>query len=215
MITFKEFNEMAVDTGHNSPRSKEDEWLFYSSDKGKKFISLFKDKLGKDHLKIFRTNDDQKYFLIDESNKYLGHIFGQVKDKVFTIQESSSNIKKGFYNIMFRVILIENKEILSDSSLSSQAIKSYSKLTKDYKIQIRDKMFSDEYFEFNKDTLMKPNLVVSVMNEHLEGTLEEYYRRISSVQLNEDPKSKGVFYLDYINKKDNLDRYLYCEVIQV
>ena len=128
---FKKYiNEMAIETGINDKNSYQGktDWKFYQKPENKKYIKLYKKNIGSKHYKVYTTSGGStvSVFLTTESDEYLGRI--QVSDfgNKAEIHTSHGTIKD-FYKIMFTVMLSMWDVILSDYSLSTQAIKSYEK----------------------------------------------------------------------------------------
>jgi len=64
---------MATETSINGSRSLEHEWSHYLKQKNTVILA---DRLGKDHLKVYKKQIDEVciYFLANENNKYIGSI---------------------------------------------------------------------------------------------------------------------------------------------
>jgi len=224
MKTFKHFiGEMGFETGINSSKSREDDWEFYSSDKGKKFINLIYKNIGKDRFKIYlnKTSHISNYFLVLE-NKYKGHI-SLNKNKIF---ESNSEIKSGFYKLMFLFILEHKKEnIYSDTQMSTQAIKSWAKLSQDKynRLEIMIDSFGSliqaTKENYLKDTLSRFVVVYSTTN------ISEYYKRIKDfehepLKIDENYFKNGInewrtMKLEMKKRNNNIDLFLFSEEIEV
>ena len=204
--TFKKYNEMARNTGYGSynAHSGKKDWEFELSKNNKE---LLKDKLGSERYKVYKVFS--KYYLTSENDEYLGRLeLTPPNNKgVSVIETSHSNIKKGFYNIMFTAILGSKKtgikEILSDTALSNQAIKSYTKLSKlnNLKLSIYD-TFSGKQ-EYDEKTLLdNENYRVSITeNWNLEKVFEDYYNRITN----------GNRKREYFERCSSLDNFLFSE----
>jgi hypothetical protein len=130
--------------------SYEGKWnhLIEKGFKNTKLLSSF------DNMKMYLYNDI--YFLTTDDDKYLGYIELRTDGDIPRIVYSDSRLPGGFYNIMFTNMFKHTtmKEILSDISLSDNAIKSYQKLAKNPKYNIRVITKSGEYLDFNKKNLM-------------------------------------------------------------
>jgi hypothetical protein len=173
-------DEMAVTSARykRGAFSKKDDWDLQGSDR--RIFSLVKDKINSKQMKLFKNK--QNYFLISKDDEYLGHIqIEESRGKAF-ITGSSSNIESGFYNIIFIAILTftDIDEIISDSSLSTNAIKSYENLEKNNSLNL--KILNDgNYYEFSKEELLKnADAKVSIKSA---GRLHENFERfIKEVQ---------------------------------
>jgi len=139
---------------------------------------LINDKVSKNKLKVYRNINN--FFLVDSNNEYLGHIEFRKVNKVITITESNSDISRGFYAIMFNIMLSEDdiEEIISDSKLSTQAINSYIKLANSLTNQIlsiKVKNVDGTYTEVSKENIKTYGAVISV-KETREGLIKEQWR---------------------------------------
>jgi hypothetical protein len=172
-------------------------------DKGKKFTKLLKDKVSKERYKVYKT--DLLYFLVSENDDYLGCI--EIKNK--HIKSSDSKLKRGFYLIMFTVILTDINEIFSDFRLSTQAINSYEKLAKNNQLSIKlYNTVSKEYFNFSKEKLKEDNIIVSIKEKHngsINEMFKEFYERLSY---------NSSMRVAYENKSSVIDNYQFCENIK-
>ena len=181
MISFKEFlYEQAWLSGDLDKNygNKSHEW----TDLKDKAI-LIADKIGSNHYKLFKIGSI-KYFLISESDVYLGNIEIEERHSKFYINSSHSNLEGGFYNIMFNTILGNTNihEIISDNNLSLKAIKSYNKLNdKSFlNIKIYDTI-KNEYYPFTVDKLLSETsyrVSISENKEEIKEHFKDYYNRI-------------------------------------
>lgn len=168
MKTFREFiNEMARETGINTHSFDRSEALQFYIDNPKYIFKKY-ENIGSKKYIVIQTGD-YSFLLTNPDDEYLGNIDLSDPDNngYASINGSESKIDGGFYNLMFRVIL-QDKEInaiLSDSSLSTQAIKSYEKINKEgiFKIFVYDKT-TKEIMKFSKEELLKNNRVVMISN---------------------------------------------------
>ena len=163
-------NEMAVSSGVSNKNnfSSKDDWDFYKTE-NRKFITLVQDNVTSKHWKIYKTKTI--YFLVSEYEEYLGKIdITPVGDEAI-INTSHSTIK-GLYSIMFPVILKKFDVILSGNSLSTQAIRSYEKLSKtakNFKVKLQT---VDGIKDFDKKELVKDPLTTVIITEALEEFAE-------------------------------------------
>lgn len=96
------------------------------------------------------------------------------------IKSSYSELKKGFYDIMFFSILTDVHEILSDIDLTSDAIKAYENLNRrlsNFDLAVK---LGKKYKKFTKEELLKNrNTKVSIKAKHnFNEILEDFYERI-------------------------------------
>ncbi len=208
--------EMAVQTGISGDGAHEGkgDWEY---NKKYNFIKLVNDKLGSKSYQVYKTITPGifTYFLTKDDN-YRGKIQVQeVKNGIQIIASHKESIK-GFYQIMFTIMLKEYKEIYSDVMLSTQAIKSYEKLSKKhtlFNIYVKE---NQEYIPFSKEALLrdKNNTVVikvQTKNENfIKEHLDEYYKRIQQTE-NNKPSS---FMKMFITKDQELDQYLFGNLTQ-
>ena len=146
--------EMAASSGKvahgTNDYSYEGKWnhLVDKDLKNTKLLAKFDDK------KMYLYDDI--YFLTTDDDKYLGYIELRTDGKIPRIVYSDSRLPGGFYDTMFTNMFKHTslEEILSDISLSDNAIKSYQKLAKNPKYLIRVITKSGEYLDFNKKNLM-------------------------------------------------------------
>jgi hypothetical protein len=162
---------------------------------------------GKDDYSLYKKGS--VYYLSNEDKKYLGHIEISVSDHVGHISSSSSDIKGGFYNLMFTTILSNTdiKEIRSDTDLSDNAIKSYINLSVNKRLDV--KCFkSGEYSELTKENLEKPGVVASV-RLHNEKEMKEHFAKV----LNRVDGDSVTYVHLKETKNEWLDRILFYEII--
>jgi hypothetical protein len=201
MKTFKEFiDEMAVNTG-NSPKgafSKEQE--FYKLNN----LKVIKKNLPGDYTVLKGETD---YFL-SKNNEYKGHIEFTKKGDVLSINHSHSEIKKGFYELMFSVILTECKEILSDISLSSQALKSYSNLNRNVSIFELAIKIGKSYKPYSEEDLLSSRRAkISIKAKHIMSEVfEDYYNKLKT-PLYKLEKSKNNGLYEYTLFHEGWDNY--------
>jgi len=173
MIIFKEFNEMASDTG-TAPKD-----IF--SLKNKLNISNLTLVIKKLPNKMSIYKDSNKYFLI-QNKEYKGHIEFIKMGGTIEISASHSEIKKGFYSIMFTSILSETNitEILSDTSLSTQAIKVYENLNRKLSTFELGIKIGPVYKPFDKELLLSnKHAKVSIKAKfNFAEALDDYHRKL-------------------------------------
>jgi hypothetical protein len=113
-------------------------------------------------------------------------------------------------------------EILSDRSLSSQAINSYGKLSVNSNLSIMIyNQNNNKYIPFSVDNYLKDiSNVVSVKELHnIKEHFEDYYSRINSVEIfeaNIPPSSYNNIInsghrIEFLNYGSGLDNFLFCE----
>lgn len=200
MRTFRDFNalntvstlseyliEMARDTGINTLGFNRGGDLEFYIENPKFIKKTYKD-IGSTDYEVIQT-DNYDFFLTNKNGEYLGHVELSAPDKngYCSIKSSRSKIKRGFYNLLFSVILESNdiKGVLSDSELSSQAIKSYQKLANGgyHKVHVYDKM-SGKIYKFSKEKLLKPSMVALVTDDQVKGTFERFYSALKDESRN-------------------------------
>lgn len=214
MKTFKEFIgykpthmiEMADETGILPPQahSKQSEWVkFYKDTDSKKL--LLKD-IGSQHLRLYRIGNIN-FFLTDEGDNYKGQIELSINHGVGTVSSSHSSLDRGFYNIIFTSLLATGlvSQILSDKDLSTNAISSYEKLSRNSRLVVR--VFNprtSEYLEFNKDNITANSYNRISITEKEPGNIvehfNEYYSRVQTIYREE-----------FNNYNSSMDNYLFCE----
>lgn len=208
MKTFREYlDEMAINTGTNRfGLSKKVEFnsleIFNPLSVAGKMTILLKDNYSSMHYKIFKYG--AIYYLSTDENNYLGYLeLEEVSNNICKINASHSKLKGGFYNLFFTFILsfTKYKEILSDISLSDQAITSYSNLNNKSHLNIRVKSFNS-YFPFSKEKLTS-DVKNRVSITEAVDLLEYYYdvnANIANIRL-------------FTSKNPAYDEKLFCEPI--
>lgn len=210
--------EMGVLSGTNdyNSYSKEFDWdNFY---KGTDKPNLLLKDIGSNHLRLYLVGKSH-FYLTNEDNEYKGQIELVITNGIGTIKSSNSKIDRGFYNIVFTSIFATGlvKEILSDTSLSIQAVKSYEKLCVNGYLTIQIYNPSNKiYYPFSIDKF-KDNIynVVSIKEKQelsIKEHFNEYYKRINSVELLESGDIVNFsFRSEFIKYSKALDNYLFCE----
>ena len=165
-----------------------------------KHMTLVKDRLPR-KLKV--TKDNKNYFLSTENNEYLGHIEYIKKGDVISIVSSHSELKGGFYSIMFTSILSDVREILSDISLSSEALKSYNTLNSEvsnFELAVK---IGTSFKPYSREVLLSSRTTkISIKYKHnLSEIFDEYYSRISDKEY--------TYGKAYDDKPELLEYYLY------
>jgi len=168
IVSFIQLFEMAIPNGLTS-KSLKTQWDFY---KGKDFAKEIEKSYTPKKYKIFQVGDKGNitYYLTNKYEEYLGGIELQSTNKKgrYKINISASDIKGGFYFLMFTIIL-KNKEIseiISDKSLSKSAVKAYENLNNKSLHFIVQILTQDGYRDFDKDLLFdNPNNVVSIKSK--------------------------------------------------
>jgi len=208
--------EMAHETGISSSKSRKSEWDRFYKEKINidKSIILIRDRLGSNKFSIYKVIN--VYFLVDDKFNYQGHIeLSCTKQKICSVTDSNSLLKGGFYSLMFSVLLSRKgiNEILSDKTLSTQAIKSYIKISKGFSAQIFDvkiKIGEDEYIQANKDNIKIPGSVFSVRdrNKNSENSILETFN-----EFDKRFEEKTSWYNWYQNGDKDLDMVLFMEKV--
>ena len=213
------FNEMATNSGINDPSnySGENDWNnYYKNSSNKKPI---KNKFGSDHLKLYLVRNSN-WYLTYEDDTYAGYIqLEHIKDKIYKINQSNSNLKRGFYNVMFMTILSTDivTEIISDDSLSEQAINSYARITVNGYLNVQVYDYTNNlYYPFSKELLLSNKFYRVSVTEKQKNTISEhfteYYRRINKTEILENGfVVKLGLTTAYENKQSVINNYLFCE----
>jgi len=205
----KNISEMAKDTGSYNKGALNKELEYNKHYKDNNILKLVSDKLVK-KMKIKKS--DSVYFLLDKNDRYLGHIeYYKVKDKII-ISHTNSELKSGFYDIMFTSILKDEKEIMSDKSLSTNSIKAYENLnrkTSNFNLKI---FTGKEYLPFSKELLLKGNNVVSVFDKRgITEMFEDYYEKIKLYDRTNGNKIPMSFTTMFLSESEDIGTLLYCE----
>ena len=202
---------MAIETGINDKNnySGESDWEYYQRPENRKFLELFLDKLGSKHYTIYKTGKNIISYFLTKDDKYLGVIqveeFPNKQARILT----SHSYEKGFYQIMFQMLLTKYNSILSDVSLSTQAIKSYKKLSKSQMFKIGVLDVDNQIHKFSKSKLLEyPGnrvIILPKQEKFLKEHLDEYYKRISQSENNRPSTFKQMFE----SNDNNLDLFLF------
>lgn len=206
---------MADETGVNgSTFDRTSEWGDFI--KNSTFTKLIYDNLGTNRYKVYRYGSEL-YYLTDENNNYLGHI--ELENN--RINSSFSKLKGGFYNIMFTIILTQIQYIISDKSLSTQAIRSYEKLNqlpaKKYKMYVISNNNISNTKPFSKEELLSNSsnrvMITEKSQNYMLESIKDYYTRINKYdKLSGYPLSLTKYY----NEKNEIcDLYLFNEYISL
>jgi hypothetical protein len=105
---------------------------------------------------VIYLHEDDMFYLTNATLDYLGFIEVRKTDKsdTFKIAYTNSNISGGFYKMMFDAIFGSGvKELWSDVSLSSNALKSYQNMVKKGSFNIQVITRDGEYMKFTKKAL--------------------------------------------------------------
>ena len=143
-------------------------------------------------------------FWVTQNGEFQGRVQG-IKDKKDFIIETTEKKKsmKGFYALVFPVILTKFKRILSDTKLSPSAVGAYLKLEKSIlqgRIKIQTKT---GVVDFDKDVLfdkIQNRIVVEEDQEDLIEHFNQYHRRVEKL-------AEGKSFLHYMHET-NLDIWL-------
>lgn len=214
MKSFKQFmSEMAYISATYPKGSKSKKYDWDKFDKNNELTRLMLRDIGSLHYKLYRTGNNS-FYLTDKNDEYLGQLEGSTSNGILSISNSSTNLEKGFYNIMFTSILGTQvfSEIRSDNNLSSNAINSYGRLSINGMLLIQVyEPDTKEYLPFSKDNLLaKYSNIVSVKEKQLGSIHEhfiEYYKRIHHI----DMGSPGMLNKEFNTNDPFVDNYLFCE----
>jgi hypothetical protein len=208
--TYKQILESPIIRGKFTSgfESHEDDWKQL---KDTKYIKLVRDKLGaRAKYKVYKT--DNQYFLVSNNEEYLGYIeYEKIDNKKIQIISSSSEIKGGFYNIMFMVILSDNiEQIISDNKISKNALNSYKNLN-NFSIKL---LWRDEYFNIdNEEILNKKDSRISIKEDFgAENLFIEYYSRLD--KWIEQGEFRSSWNRQYFNNDTNLDLLVFGQIIE-
>lgn len=194
---------MGIETGVNSPNAfnYESDWNTFYKNKSKPLLK----NIGSGHYSIFK--EGSSFFLTDKNENYQGQLELKIENKVAYIISSHSKLKGGFYNIMFMSLFSLKifNVILSDTKLSTQALKSYQKLKINghLKINVFD---GSSYIEYTEENYKKAvhNRVSIRENTDIYEVFNEYYSRIYS-------KEKSAFKNEFELQGSGIDNWLFCE----
>jgi len=200
-----EIKEMAFTSGiHDSSSfSLKSEWNSHFKKVSKKVISNLP--------KNYEIYNSLGYYFLTQDGEYLGYV--QLKDvsklynidNVFQIKSSNQTGEvKGFYNIMFSSLINKYKfNIISDNNLSTNAIKSYTRLNKQSKLNVQCfDQITKQIKDFDETELTKnPSLVVYISNSYeLTEVFNDYLYRINN---------NKVFMNELRDRKDSLVLFLF------
>jgi hypothetical protein len=203
--------EMAYDSGVNDQQnySKKKDWSFY---KGRDKTQLIAKDLGGSHYKIYFSGLSS-YFLTTEDDEYLGQLEGRYSENTFYISSSQSDVK-GFYQIMFISLLAKTniKHIISDISLSTQAIGSYEKLAKNNLLKT-EILCNNKIIPFSKEVLLsKPSCQVMVSsNTDLQEHFYNFYNKVNMVE--QETNRPLAHNVAFNNREKYIDNVLFGEIL--
>ena len=191
---FKDFlNEMAQINNISSTNPRKSDLEFYKGE-GKQFVDKIFDNISSKRYSILKTTD-YKYFLMTKEGMYLGCIecSSPDKDDFIRINMVHSELRSGFYVIMFRFMLSDKKVkgILSDDNISKSSLKAYNNLSKEF--SLFDVMLfntkTNEKSDFNiKEVHNNGNRVLVTFNNGTDAAIEkldEYYDGIKDKTLSD------------------------------
>jgi hypothetical protein len=219
MKTFEKFiREMALERGvhHQNAYSRKFEWDRDKEEyKNKGLLFLERKDIGSQHLRLYRLGTSQ-FFLTDEQDEYKGHIEATLNNGIAKIGNSNSNIRRGFYNIIFTTMLSldDISEIRSDHLLSTNAINSYEKLLVNSSLALQVyNPINFKYYPFSREELLKlPKNVVSIKEKHsLSEHFGEYYSRIYSSETINGVEIPTGYSTEFKNYGSGIDNFLFCE----
>jgi len=196
MKTFDEYmNEMATHMGHSPKGIFSKKELFNDI---KNSLILIKDKLPGGYSVLKNESD----YYLTKNDDYMGHIEYIRTGSVISINHSHSEIKRGFYELIFSSILsdrlgsIGSIEILSDLSLSTQAIKSYENLNRSVSIFELAVKIGKTYHKYSTELLLSSRRAkVSIKSKHnITEVFDEYYKKLETGLYRMDKsKTNGLF----------------------
>ena len=208
----KTFTEMAIETGlHNkSSFSKEDDWEFYN--KTPDSVDLVAFNVGSGRFKIWKS--EHTFFLTSDSEEYIGSLQTREYNNILYIETSHTKLKKGFYNIMFTFLLTMYKEIRSDTSLSTNAIKAYERLDKNTKLNVQ--VYDNGYNPYSHKALTSSRTATVSITEvyAMNEIINDYYDRIMSEKKDSFGIEQNGYRKAYENKSKELDMFLFGEEIE-
>jgi hypothetical protein len=146
-------------------------------------LTLVKDNIGSKKYKFYKVGNEV-FYLTDKNDNPIGIISGTSKGSDFEIWGSEKNPKvKGFYSIMFPLILNHTKikNIYSDTLLSPEAAKVYSKLAKSKSLVNVYLKTSDGIKKYSEKDLFKgPATRVLITQD--KQFLKEHFDKIDKIQ---------------------------------
>jgi len=216
MKNFSEYlDEMAHISGilSNNSYSLKGDFEHYSSLKETK---IYKSKIGSKKYRIYEYSNgiNSIFFLSTEDKEYKGQISFQIHEKSLIIKTShkESDIQ-GFYVMMFSIILNDKRffEILSDTNISAQTLKSYTKLTKNNLFLLKIKGISgyidkEDYIDDSFEKTIKNDTAnrCSISLKHF--LLEDYYSKINNKMLYKNHYKKM-----FENEDETINQILFGE----
>jgi hypothetical protein len=165
-------------------------------------LKLIKSGISSKHYSLYMEGTT-KFYVTDDKNNYVGHIFFSNEHSMIKIQDSFSKLKEGFYQLMFTSILALTNinEILSDNQLSTNAINAYERLSNKHSGLDIKILTYDGYKPFDRKLLVSnPNYRVSVTdNKILEFRFKEFEKRLT----------QDFFLEKYNNNNPEVDTYIF------
>jgi len=145
-------------------------------------LTLINDRLPK---KMSVYQGKYEFFLVSHENEYKGHVTYLNKGGTIHIIDSFSDIKGGFYSIMFASILTTSLEIISDADLTTEALKAYHNLSikhSPFSIAI---VYKGKYIPYDHKTIEEnPKYKISIKPRHsFVDVFERYYEKLEIASL--------------------------------
>ena len=166
--------------------------------------NLIKQDISAQRYKLYQSGSRafDIFTITSEDDEYLGHI--ELHDG--HINQSHSDIKQGFYKIMFLHILMYGgySTIYSDTNLSSHAIKAYENLKDWHMLDMKVKTAIGTV-NYSKNNLLADrfNIVQIKLAKDSDVFVKEYYERIYRVG--------SCYHRMLVEKREALNYFLYSD----
>lgn len=207
MLSFNEWNnayyqnieEMASNNNISYVGSRKSE---FTNNFNTEFMKLVKSGINSEHYKLYRYGSGT-FYLANDNDEYLGFIDGHLEGIKYYILLSSSEIKGNFYNLMFTSILgLTNiEEIISDESLSPQAIKAYNNLNTRSQLTLQV-LSHNNYIPYSEENVLKNSSNRVVVTETVDFNITEAFVKSFTIPS---------IYKLYIHKEEIFNNRIYCE----
>lgn len=207
IMKIKSLNEMALITSDRTTMSME---MDFKNELPK--LKLIADDIKPLSNKLYQGIDI--FYLADKNNNYLGHIeYDKIDNDKITIRSSFST-QRGFYELMFKFILIKTpiKMIFGDTKQTNRSVKAWKKIINKHKpivfnrvtnqVEVFDKNKEDEYW--TPDPKEASTYLVGI-SESDNNFIDNYNEIVSLIESRNLKNRLTDFTSEYLGRRLGLD----------